>query len=363
MIVWYVIGIWALIALLFVSVDVYVAVNEWQSRIHIGKWKSREEWQKAILKKAVSWMNNAPTVRKTAQNRLVLLDMLFGQYRSKTIQRWQEAGLVMGLEKKDVGKYANSYQQMFLSNEIMPEDLLLAYALKQQGLLEKRIEEAILAKFQSYKDTGTLCYRPWVSNIRFVDTLGMILPFFHACGWDDLVKRQLEEYDAALLEGIYPAHAYDTDKKLPLGVYDWARGIGWYILALIETADMPGNDRRIVRLSEALLKHQRSDGSFSCFVFNQRERMESSGTVLIGLLFLTAYKFSNEVKFLDAAKRAEKALMMATRRDGALDYCQGDTYGIGYYSHIFSIMPFAQGLLVRLTKQLDSLIVKDENKA
>ena len=33
----------------------------------------------------------------------------------------------------------------------------------------------------------------------------------------------------ALLQDVFPAHAYDVEKDLPLGVYDWNRGIRWYI--------------------------------------------------------------------------------------------------------------------------------------
>ena len=40
-----------------------------------------------------------------------------------------------------------------------------------------------------------------------------------------------------------------------------------------------------------------------------------------------------------------------TRRNGVIDYCQGDTYGIGYYSKLFSVMPFAQGLALKLSKE------------
>jgi unsaturated rhamnogalacturonyl hydrolase len=195
-----------------------------------------------------------------------------------------------------------------------------------------------------------------VKHIRFVDTLGMVLPFLHACGWDDLAKRQLEEYDQALLQGVFPAHAYDTERQLPLGVFDWSRGVGWYILGLIETMDMEENAARIVKLANALLPFQREDGGFSCFIFNQKERMESSGTALIGLLFVSAYQITHDKRFLESAFRVEKSLMKATRRNGALDNCQGDTYGIGYYSQIFSVMPFAQGLALKLSKQLDEYV-------
>ena len=340
----------------FLSVDAYINFNEWQSRIHIGRWHDRKKWQKAIGKKAEAWLKHSPTVRVTNQHRLILFDILSGRFRSSTIQTWQTAGLLLGLDKSSAEKYVKTHPNLFTSKSVLPEDFLLAYALKKHGLLSDEQEKTILETCQDIKDVGTIYYRPWVKHLRFVDTIGMVLPLLHACGLDDLAKRQLEEYDKALLEGVFPAHAYDVEKKLPLGVFDWSRGIGWYILGLIETADMEGNAARIVKLVNALLPLQREDGGFSCFIFNQQERMESSGTVLIGLLFVCAYQIMHDKRFLESAFKAEKALMKASRRDGALDNCQGDTYGIGYYSQIFSVMPFAQGLALKLSKQLDEYV-------
>ena len=80
--------------------------------------------------------------------------------------------------------------------------------------------------------------------------------------------------------------------------------------------------------------------------------MESSGTALIGLLMVKTYELTNDDKYKECALRIEKALMSATRRDGSLDYCQSDTMGIGYYSQIFSTMPFAQGMALLLSKEL-----------
>lgn len=347
------------IFLMFFFVDAIFFFDEWQVRIHIGRWQDRKQWQMAIDKKTKAWLKHTPTVRTTSQNRLLLLDILRGKFRNTTIQTWQIAGLLMGLDKPCAEKYVKTHPDLFLHKDVLPEDFLLAYALKRYGLLSVEQEQKILASCQDVKDVGTIYYRPWVKHIRFVDTLGMVLPLLYACGWNDLAQRQLKEYDQALLHDVFPAHAYEVEKDLPLGVYDWSRGIGWYILGLIETADMNGNDVRILRLAEALLPHQRQDGGFSCFVFNARERMESSGTVLVGLLFACAYRIVKDEKFLDAALRVEKALMKSTRRNGALDNCQGDTYGIGYYSQIFSIMPFAQGLALKLSKELDQYT--DEN--
>lgn len=342
------------VCLLFVMVDASVNLHEWLLRIHIGQWQDRDVWQQAVERKAKEWLIHAPTVRQTAQNRLVLWDIIRGKYRNSTIQTWQDAGLILGLGKQAAVEYSKTHKGVLEKKKIMPEDLLLAYALKQNGSLNPHIEEHILSCFLNVKEQGTIYYRPWVKDIRFVDTLGMVLPFLHACGWDDLAKRQMDEYDKALLNGVFPAHAYNVETELPMGVFDWGRGIGWYILALIETADMEGQNERIMKLAKALLPHQKGDGGFGCFVFNPQSRMESSATVLIGLLFLCAYEQTKDATFLDAARQTEKALMKATRRNGAVDYCQGDTYGIGYYSQIFSVMPFVQGLALRLSKEIDT---------
>lgn len=342
------------VCLLFVMVDAFVNLHEWLLRIHIGRWQERNVWQQAVERKAKEWLRHAPTVRQTAQNRLVLWDIIRGKYRNSTIQTWQDAGLLLGLGQVSAVEYARLHPDALNVRNVMPEDLLLAYALKKSECLNPQVEVKMLEQFQNVKEQGTIYYRPWVKNVRFVDTLGMVLPFLHACGWDDLAKRQMEEYDKAILNGVFPAHAFNLETNLPMGVFDWGRGIGWYILALIETADMEGQNERIMKLAKALLPHQKVDGGFGCFVFNPQSRMESSATVLIGLLFLCAYEQSKDATFLDAARKTEKALMKATRRNGAVDYCQGDTYGIGYYSQIFSVMPFVQGLALRLSKKIDS---------
>ena len=39
--------------------------------------------------------------------------------------------------------------------------------------------------------------------------------------------------------------------------------------------------------------------------------------------------------------------MSVTRRDGAIDFSQGDTKDIGVYSMLFDVLPFTQGLALR----------------
>jgi unsaturated rhamnogalacturonyl hydrolase len=187
-----------------------------------------------------------------------------------------------------------------------------------------------------------------------VDTIGMIVPFLVLCGNAELAMKQIGEYDKARLPGSsIPSHAYDIIQNVPLGIYDWVRGIGWYILGLVESNADGYFDMRIISLAEELLHYQKDDGGFGTMFFNKNTACESSGTALIGLLMISAYRINSDKRFLDTAFRIEKQLMRHTRRNGAVDFCQGDTKGIGYYSTFYSVMPFAQGIALRLSKALN----------
>ena len=80
----YILTLIGTIALIFFSVDWTIELYKWQSRIHIGRWTDRKAWQQAVEKKARQWLYKSPTVQITDQDRLVLWDMLKGNYRSTT---------------------------------------------------------------------------------------------------------------------------------------------------------------------------------------------------------------------------------------------------------------------------------------
>ena len=146
---------------------------------------------------------------------------------------------------------------------------------------------------------------------------------------------------------------------MPQGIPDWSRGLGWYILGITETRDLPGNKERILKLANALMPFIQSNGAIGCQYFGQ-SRMESSGTILVGILLINAYQISKNENYLHTAEQIEKCLISITRRGGEIDYAQGDTQSIGVYSRKFDIMPFAQGMALYFTKQLDDIIINKE---
>ncbi len=339
------------VAISVAGVDAVLSLYNWQARIHIGRWNDRIKWQDAIRRKAQLWLNRTPVVPLTDEGRYVLLDLLRGRFLSNTIQSWQTAGLIIGLGRKEAEKYIsrNPYSFSIDSHEI--DGLLLAYALKVKGLLTEEQETVVIDSIDSLTDSGTIPYRKNLQNIRFVDTLGFVCPILYATGRDKLSDEVIAEFDPFLLDGAIPPHAISLKDQVSLGIYGWGRGIGWYIIALISSAD--SNVGRILSLADYLLKYQRDDGCFGWSILDRGSRKESSGTALIGLLFISAFKHSRKIQYLDAARRIETALMSMTRRDGAVDYAQGDTHGIGMYSMRYGTMPFVQGIALRFTESLD----------
>jgi unsaturated rhamnogalacturonyl hydrolase len=349
-----------IVLLIFIGFDCALSFYEWQARIHIGRWNNRQEWQKAVECRARKWLNRPPTVKLTDNNHWILWDILCGKYRNKTIQSWQEAGLLMAFGKEESAQYVtkkiDKKTENWKRSPTHIDEVLLAYVLKKNGVLPLEAEKSILSLLMSIKGTqDTIPYRFVIPNVRFIDTIGMVVPFLFLCGESDLAVKQIKEYDKAkLTNSSIPSHAYDIVYDVPLGIYDWARGIGWYVLGLVESNTDGAMNKRILSLAEELLTYQKNRGGFGAMFFNKESISESSGTALIGLLMVNAYRISSDSQFLQAAFRAENQLMASTRRTGAIDFCQGDTKGIGYYSTSFSVMPFAQGIALRLSKELNA---------
>lgn len=347
------------ILLIFIGVDFSLFFYEWQARIHIGRWNDRLEWQKAVESRARKWLRRPPTVKLTDNNHWVLYDILRGRYRKHTIQSWQTAGLLMAFGKEEaarcVERKIDTKTGNWKRNPRHVDEALLAYVLKKYEVLTPKAEETIFSLLKNLQGKQeTIPYRGDMPDVRFVDTIGMVVPFLKICGKDELAMKQIEEYDTTKLEdSSIPSHAYNIVLNVPLGIYDWGRGIGWYILGLVESNVDGSLDTRIIQLAEELLIYQRGDGGFGAMYFNKESSNESSGTTLIGLLMLNAYRINSDQRFLEAAFQIEEQLMRMTRRSGAIDFCQGDTKGIGYYSTTFSVMPFAQGLALKLSKDLN----------
>ena len=381
----YILSIISFLLLIIILPDLYLSFNIWYKRIHIGRWSDRILWKEAILKTCVYWIKNTPTVKLKDNNKYIIVDLIRGKYRINTIQSLQEAGLILGL----ISSFKNKEIEHYIKDTISStgnwkkhyqhiDSALLAYAILQYAEKDNKqvnhlhpAMDYIYNLILSHQEGITIKYRKNLPYIRFVDTLGLICPFLIKYGILynkeealTLALNQLIEYDNALLEKWYlPCHAFDTKAQLPRGIYDWGRGIGWYILALVEgrRSLSPQNKiynnfkfaDRIIRLATTLMHFQHKNGGFSAMIFDNNPTTEGSITTLTGLLFHEAWLISKDIQYKKALDRTITSLMSITQRNGRIDLCQGDTKGIGYYSNTFTYMPFIQGLALLLINRIN----------
>lgn len=329
----------------------------WQKRIYIGRWNEINTWKEAVTKRAKKWLKKPPIVSKKGNNKYILCDILNGNYRNNTIQSWQTAGLILGLNEYSTEiKHVDHIDVALLGYSILLNHPNPTEIKKQLDVIYDKI---ILTKGE--KDT--IPYRSSVKEIRFVDTIGLVCPFlvkyglvFNNKNAIKLAEMQIREYSSFINPLTKtPPHAYDLTHNVPLGVFDWGRGIGWYILGLVECYRSINNGEfkeflksQIIELSENQLKYQLPSGGFSASIFNTASFAESSATVLYGILYIECFSITLDHRYKNAVEKIINHLMKVTQRNGAIDMCQGDTHGIGNYSSNFGYMPFVQGLTLVL---------------
>lgn len=377
-------GFLFLIVGVVILIDVIPPFKTWLSRVYIGRYYDTKIWNKSITNVGIKWLNNTPKIKVTDNTRLVVIDMLKGNYSRNTIQHWQEAALLLGLNEylktNDDKKVKHSIEK-FLSSKFdnegqwknKPEHIdgaILAYSIMQLDFIDidkyKQALDYIWNLIHGHLgDDGTIKYRSLAKNNRYVDTVGFICPFLVCYGNKynkreciDLSINQIKTYERYGVVGKYkiPYHAYNTEREIPLGLYGWGRGLGWYAIGLIDTwVELESENEHkktleefIIDFAKSAIEFQHKNGAWSWTVTRPETRLDSSTTATLSWFMLNASKIdaiSDEC--MASYNKAIKYLMSVTKRNGSVDFSQGDTKDIGVYSILFDILPFTQGFAIR----------------
>jgi unsaturated rhamnogalacturonyl hydrolase len=366
------------------ALDIVPVLKKWLLRIHIGRYEDKKKWEKSVSEVVSKWLKKVPKIKVTDNERLIIIDMLKGNYTKDTIQHWQEAALVLGANEysrmnndKEIKKSLDNLFDKRFNNEgqwkSKPNNIdcaILAYALmscediyidKYEPALDyvwKLIEEHI-------GEDGTVLDRKSMKKYRYVDTIGFICPFLMKYGIKynnrdciDLAFKQIQSFIKYGIEEKYntPYHVYQYNSNIRLGLCGWGRGLGWYAIGLIDSyKELPAGDlykkeleSYIKVFADEIIKLQKNDGSWSWIVFRDEIRSDSSATAILCWFLLNASKiFGDNCEYKKSAEKAMGYLMSVTRYNGEIDFSQGDTKDIGIYSLSFDIMPFTQGFALR----------------
>ena len=361
-------------SLIIFGVDLFFCARRWLSRIKIGRYHSIPQWISKASAIAEKWSKHLPTVKIKDNNRYILFDVLKKQYRSTTIQSWQMAGLMVGLERKrDIDTLLGSLIDQNGNWIVPPKEVdasLLAYEIMKKSSDIKAIRPAldsIIAIIESRKEQQYIWYRTHAKGTIYVDTVGFVAPFLVSYGKrfheEKYVALGLEQiklyYDKAMLPNFtLPCHAYDIRQNIPLGVYGWGRGLGWFLIGTMESYLQLDPDERpdwltdlVLKMAETVMTFQHEDGGLGSMLAIHSS-YDSSITAVAGYYLMQCSQIFSNAAYMESAQKCMHKLMKMTRRDGTLDFCQGDTKGIGIYSSTYDRMPFAQGFALALARML-----------
>jgi unsaturated rhamnogalacturonyl hydrolase len=378
--------------------DMIPLFRDWLGRIKIGKYEDMDIWADDIKKIAVKWLIKTPKIKVTDNTRLILLDILKGNYTKAAIQHWQQASLLLGLNvflkfnqdislEKTILTYLDTTfdsKGQWIKKPEYIDVAILAYAVMKLEFIDinkyKPALDTVWKLIKEHKgEDGTIFYRHSTKKYRYVDTVGFICPFLVTYGLRygkeecvELAVEQIRSYEQYGMHKEYsiPVHAYDFEKKIPLGLYGWGRGLGWYALGLMDSwKELPVNNKYkteleayVIKFAKAAINFQQDNGSWGWTVTRSESVKDSSTTAILGWYLVNAKEVSgNAEQYLSHSEKAFHYLMGVTRRNGAVDFSQGDTKDIGVYSNHYNLLPFTQGFCIRLAN--DFMRLNRENSS
>lgn len=372
------------LGLVIVLIDIIPQLKTWQSRIHIGHFQNKELWQEKVFTLSKKWLKNTPTIPLTDNTRLVVIDILRSNCKRSAIQSWQEAALVLGLTeyyRKTGDAEIQTAIQSFITTKMTaagawkekPTDsdhAILAYAFLSAEFIDHQkyksaFDETYNMILSLKGEDGAVAYKNHVRQFRFVDTIGFICPFLVTYGLKyntpeavDLALKQITEFEkCGMMPGeMIPCHTYLVSSKIPAGLFGWGRGLGWFAIGLVDSWNaLPSEhmykntlEEVIIKTARSALKFQRNSGGFNWLLFVKEARLDSSTTAALSWFFTFAAEIPViAAECISARNAGLKYLRSVTRRNGAVDFSQGDTKTIGVYSQNFNILPFTQGFVLR----------------
>ncbi|MDD6276415.1 MAG: glycoside hydrolase family 88 protein [Clostridia bacterium] len=379
-----------LLLILFIFLyDFFPAFKNWLGRIKIGSLTDKKEWEHKTKLIVVEWLRKgAPKVPANENKRLKLIDDIKNANKRTQIDCWQDAALLKAATAIG-GKDMQENVSKFLSKYIDPSNgkwnsrpqearidfAMLAYEILccpyvDNAAVKPAMDYTAERLKAMYESHGSIPYNEHSADIRFVDTVGMVCPFLikYAKEYDSpeyikIAINQIKEYSKL---GVHndlklPAHCFNTDNGAPLGIFGWARGCAWWALGLADSLytlmEIDGHNSDKVFLLKTTLeavysiqKYVKSDGTVQrMLTVNSAE--DSSAAAMLAYCFASVGKLIDDKSLLTSADKILGHLMTRTRRSGIIDFSQGDTRGIGFYSDSLCVMPAAQGFAVAAYKR------------
>lgn len=384
--------IFAVIFLIIIAVFLYDFLQDflnWFGRIKIGQQHNDELWINSLREVNLRWASRgAPSVPKNENQRLKLVDDIKNIKKTTSIAYWQEAAVLKATTPScgdDAAESAINLIERFIDAQtgewkIEPmrvDCAILAYEMMSNEFVDNAdIKPAMdyVAEMlkENYNQFGFIPYNAGIPNIAFVDTVGMVCPFLIKYA----VEYKAEEYIKIAIEQIadyrkngfdsetdLPFHCFDRETEARLGIVGWGRGCAWWAVGITDSlkellkADGFNKEKTLLlklNLSflEEMEKHITQGGAVKRMVLTE-SLQDSSASAMLAYCYAYMYGITQKDEYYNNAKKITEYLKFVTRRSGLIDFAQGDTMGIGYYSPKLCVVPASQGFALAAIEELN----------
>lgn len=374
-----IIAILLFIALIIVLFDFYDDFYNWFMRIKIGQKSDYNEWAEAVRSINIKWaLKGAPEVSANENQRLKLVNLIKNLKKDSSIKYWQDAALLKGISfeggdadqkasEKMMERYIDVFTGEWKRKPVNVDAAMLSYELMSCKYIDNKVIEPAMnyiadmlkVQFETY---GTIPYNTGIADIRFVDTVGMTCPFlikyaneYNHPEYIDIAFEQIKQYRKNGFDdknGL-PFHCFNVETEAQLGICGWGRGCGWWAVGIVdslkELVNCDGlNKEKAVLLKlnieflDRMKKYVQTNGAVSRMVLNE-SLYDSSASAMFAYCYSYLYSITKKDDYKETADRIIEYLISVTRRNGVIDFSQGDTMGIGFYAAKYSVVPAAQG--------------------
>lgn len=378
----WVLAIIFLVVLVFLGFDYFDVIKTWIDRIKIGRVTDNSEWESLVKSVIFNWLvNSTPELPKDENKKFKLIDKIKKNEEVSSTSYWQDAAVVKALTNIHTGytdedlagfieDYIDAETGEWKPDDVRVDSAMLCYELLCNDKIDKEAVKPAMdyvAGFlkESAGEEKLIPYSEFAPDMLFVDTIGLVCPFLikYAIVYDspeyiEIAINQIKQYHVFGFdkETRLPFHCYNKDSFAKLGVSGWGRGCAWWAVGLVDSLFTLLDEKKhnpekamllkyIIMFLEEMLKYQCSDGSFGRFVQIDSQQ-DSSAAAMLAYCYAKMWTLTEKDNYREAAEKVIEHLKYCTRRNGVIDYSQGDTKGIGFYSDSATVVPAAQGFAV-----------------
>lgn len=384
-----VIVILLLIIIAILGYDVWENFLTWLGRIKIGQLEDFE-WHKKTRKILLKWLDKgAPEVLINDNKKVNFFKKINDYGKITSVTYWQDASLLKAANnmKENVETEVRNLAERYIpGNEgewkILPKRMdsaMLCYELLSSKYIDcEKIKPAMensayMLKLAAEKN-GSIPYNENFPKYRLVDTVGMTCPFlikyaivFNQKEYIDIAMKQIREYRENGIDKKtkLPFHGFCEGSFEPLGVCGWGRGCAWWAIGLVDSLrsllEADGYNREkaellklAIEFLDSMKKYIHDDGTVDRIVVSFSIQ-DSSACAMLAYCYAYMAELLKNDEYKKLAEKMIQKLKCVTRRNGIVDFSQGDTHGIGFYSEKLCIVPAAQGFAIAADEILNTL--------